>query len=85
MLHAKLTLSAEKRIIEKAKALARDRRTSISAMFSRFIEGLAENNNHPKDIGPLTRRATKIIHLPKGKTARQILEEAILEKHGGKR
>jgi hypothetical protein len=85
MQNAKLTLSAEKQVIEKAKILAQERHTSISAMFSRFIKGLMENNNHPEDIGPLTRRATKIIPLPRGKTARQILEGAILEKHSGKK
>jgi len=35
----------------------------------------------PDPIGPLTRRAGGVIRLPKGKTARQVLEEALLEKY----
>jgi len=38
-----------------------------------------------KRLGPLTRKATGIVKLPPGKTDRELLEEALVEKHGGRR
>jgi len=41
---AKLTLNADREVIEQAKRLAAERRTSVSALFSRFIRALGDGH-----------------------------------------
>ena len=77
----KLTLSAEDSVIEQAKQLAAQRGTSVSAMFERFVRLLAVRRPSGQSVGPIARKATGVISLPSGKSDRQILEEAIAEKH----
>lgn len=81
----KLTLSAQKDVVEKAKLLAVEQQTSVSALFSRFVRSTAAGTPGLSGLGRLTRKATGIIALPSGKTDRQILEDELLEKHGLKR
>lgn len=80
----KLTLTAEKDVIEKAKQLARERGTSVSAMFSQFVRSTPRHAEPaPKrPLGPITRRAVGIAKLPAGKSYRELIEESIMEKHG---
>ena len=80
----KLTLSADERVIEQAKKLAEEQGTSVSAMFERIVRMLARRDEARDDIPPgsITARVTGIISLPKGKTDRQALEEALSEKYG---
>ncbi len=77
----KLTLSVDQAVIEKAKEIARANGTSVSSMFSRFIQSMA---NRPKDfkIGPLTRKLTGIAKLPPGKDYKEALTDALCEKYG---
>ncbi len=78
----KLTLSADREVIRQAKKLARENRTSISAMFARFIRLAAIRGKVEEQLGPITRRATGLGRLPEGKTDREVLEEALMEKYG---
>jgi len=78
----KLTLSADEAVIRKAKKLARQNRTSISAMFERLVRMMTAPREPSRPIGPIARKATGIIALPKGKTARQVLEESLADKYG---
>jgi|HubBroStandDraft_6_1064221.scaffolds.fasta_scaffold1997943_1 hypothetical protein len=78
----KLTLSADPAIVELAKSLAAEQGTSVSAMFERFITLAAAKRRKTIPLGPLTRRMTGIVKLPKGATAQTVLEEALLERHG---
>jgi hypothetical protein len=78
----KLTLSADRETIKQAKKLARQNKTSVSSMFSRFVRLMAKGRKPGDEIGPLTRKAMGIASLPKGKTYRAVLEEALLEKYG---
>ncbi len=78
----KLTLSADPAIVEQAKALAAEQGTSVSAMFERFIVLAAVKRGRATAIGPRTRRMTGLVKLPKGKTARTVLEDALLDRHG---
>jgi hypothetical protein len=78
----KLTLSADPAVIARAKRLARRHGTSVSAMFERLIRGMADGPAATRSVGPLTRRASGIIALPRGKTDRQVLEEALAGKYG---
>ncbi len=81
----KLTLSADPEVIKQAHKLARESGTSLSSMFERFIRLLARRRKGARAIGPLTRKASGLARLPRRKTARQVLDEALLEKHGFKR
>ncbi len=82
----KLTLSADKAIIELAREQARRDGTSISAMFSGFIHARAQLKKK-KSIkpGPLARQAMEIglksSKIPTTISDREILEEALAEKY----
>jgi hypothetical protein len=83
----KLTLSAEDDVVRQAKRLAKRNRTSVSAMFSRFVRGMARPRKAAEAIPPdsIAARVTGIISLPRGKTPRDILTEALMEKYGVKK
>jgi hypothetical protein len=78
----KLTLGVDPQVIEEARTLADEAGTSVSSMFERFVRLLAGQRHSSKPIGPLTRKATGIITLPKGRSDKEVLEDALLEKHG---
>lgn len=78
----KLTLSTEKSVIDKAKRLAAQRQTSVSAMFVQYVTALDRSSGEEDiPIGPITRKATGLINLPPQRSARQVLEEALAEKY----
>lgn len=82
MRKSKLTLTADPEIIQTAKRLAAARNTSVSALFSRVIESLQTEQETPvSDLGSLTRKASGLVSLPAGRTDRDLLEEALMEKH----
>jgi len=77
----KLTLSAEADVVNMAKRLAEARGTSVSAMFSQFIRALANDSQAVSKIGPKTRRLTGIAKPRRGKTDRQVLEDALIQRY----
>lgn len=77
----KLTLSVHEDVLEKAKRLAKRHGTSVSAMFSQFIRAMAGPGQEARPIGPVTREASGLAALPKGKTYRRVLEDALLDKY----
>ena len=80
----KLTLTADPEIIRTAKRLAAARNTSVSALFSRVIESLQTEQETLSDVEPLTRKASGLVSLPDGRTDRDLLVEALMEKHGSR-
>ncbi len=82
----KLTLSAEEEVIAQAKRTAAREKTTVSAMFARLVRGLNQRDKTWREIPPdsIAARATGFLRLPKGKTPRDVLTEALLEKYGGK-
>ena len=83
----KLTLSADKTVIERAKRLAEERGTSVSAMFSQFVETMSAGTDSPqaddeRKLPPITRKALGLVKLPSDKPYRQLIEEAIAERYG---
>ena len=76
----KLTLSADPAIVTMAKRLAEEQGTSVSAMFERFVT-LAAAQRQPEQLGPITRKASGVMKLPAGRDPRELLEEALLERH----
>jgi|WetSurMetagenome_2_1015567.scaffolds.fasta_scaffold329416_2 hypothetical protein len=81
----KVTLSADPQIIQQAKDLAAENHTSMSSMFERFIRHLVARRTPKSSLGPIARRASGIIALPAGRSGRQVLEDALLTRHGLKR
>lgn len=78
----KLTLSADPEVIEEARELAEQTGTSVSSMFERLVRLLAVQRRDTRPLGPITRKASGMIALPKGRSEREVLEDALLEKHG---
>lgn len=81
----KLTLNADPEVIADAKRIAGETGTSVSSLFERFIRLLARRRPQRAKIGPLTRRATGVVKLPRGKSDRDIVAEALADKYGFKR
>lgn len=78
----KLTLSADKQLIRKAKRVAARSRTSVSSLFGRLIRALDERETDAKPLGPITLRATGLVRKGSRKTDRQLLEDALADKYG---
>jgi len=86
MAMAKLTLSAEARVISQAKKLAKKGNTSVSAMFARYVENMTRFQAKDLDVvGPITRRASGMVRLPKGLSDKKLIEDALAAKHGGRK
>jgi hypothetical protein len=77
----KLTLSADSELIREAKRLARERGTSLSAMFDRFVRSVVLHENSTEAPGPLTAQALGLVQLPENRTDGELLEVALAEKH----
>ncbi len=84
----KLTLSMDEKDIRLARRLAKEQGTSVSAMFTSILRLMAAKkrngtkNGKDEELPPITRSLTGIIKIPEGKTDRELIEEAILEKFG---
>lgn len=78
----KLTLSAERELIERAKQLAAESGTSVSSMFSRLIEAMVRARDTSAPLGPLTERATGLVMLPVGMSDEEMLQDALADRHG---
>ena len=79
----KLTLSAERQTILKAKRVAKARNTSVSALFVNFVQELEEPVSvRDMPLGPITLKALGIARLPKGMTAEKALEDELMKKYG---
>ena len=79
---AKLTLSADREVIEQAKRVAAERQTSVSALFSRIIRALGDGQEKKRTVGRLARRASGVIELPKGRSHKDVLGEVLRDKYG---
>jgi hypothetical protein len=77
----KLTLSIEEPVVEKAKQIAETNQTSVSAMFSQFVQSMAAADARPAKIGPLTRKLTGFIKLPPRKDYKDLVTDALMEKY----
>jgi hypothetical protein len=78
----KLTLSIEPSLVEKAKQMAESNNTSVSAMFSQFVESVAARRGRRPRIGPLTRKLSGLIELPARKGYKELLADALADKYG---
>ena len=81
----KLTLTVKPEVVKMAKQYARRHNTSVSATFSRVIRGLVireQNRDVAIPRGSALEKLSGIITLPEGKTADDVLFEALVEKYG---
>ena len=78
----KLTLSIDETVVEKAKQIADANNTSVSAMFSRFVQSMAAPPSHGARIGPLTRKLSGIVKVPANKDYKELRAEALMDKYG---
>ena len=81
----KLTLSMDEEVIATAKRIARRHRQSVSAMFSGVVRAMAAQEEKQAVAVPpdsITARLTGIVRLPDGKSDRELVAEALLERYG---
>ena len=81
MAMTKLTLSADDELVAQAKQLAAESGTSLSSMFTRFVQAALRERSRFEEPGPVTRRATGLVTLPSDRTDREIIEEALTERY----
>lgn len=77
----KLTLNIDASVIKQAKQIAAAANTSVSALFSQFVQSLAAARTKPVKIGPLTRQLSGIVKLPRGKDYKDVLADALQKKY----
>ena len=82
MATTKLTFSADRDLVARAKRVAKRHGTSLSFMLARFLASVADEPEAPTEPGPLTRAALGLVRLPPGKTDRQLLEDALTSRYG---
>ena len=74
----RLTLSVPEDVVKDAKRYAARHKTSVSAMFTRFVMAIAQSDtDHEMPLGPITLKATGIASLPRERTERELLEDAL--------
>jgi len=78
----KLTLSMDEEVVVQAKRLAKENGRSVSGMFTQMVRAMAAQKRKPQAIGPITRKMSGIIALPKGKTFDDVLTDALMERYG---
>jgi hypothetical protein len=78
----KLTLSIEEKIAGQAKHIASERNTSVSAMFSQWIQAVASGPKQKVSLGRITRQVSGVIQLPDTKSDKDVLAEALEDKYG---
>ncbi len=78
----KLTLSVREAVVRKAKEIAEANNTSISAMFSHFVESLSSSDASTDGIGPVTRKLSGVVDLPPDREYAELRDEALAERYG---
>ena len=78
----KLTLSIDDNVIEQAKNLATESGSSVSAIFSQYIQSITSVKKRSIKPGPLTKKLTGIITLGKREDYHDAVAESMAEKYG---
>ncbi len=82
MRKTKLTLTADRDLVKAAKVFADEHGTTLSAMFSRFLQALLSRKRARIPYGSVTRKLSGVARMPVGETDRELLEEALAAKFG---
>ncbi|MBN1943409.1 MAG: hypothetical protein JW849_08970 [Phycisphaerae bacterium] len=78
----KLTLSADEKTIQRAKWIAGKHNTSVSALFSRFVRSMEKREWADAPLGPITKKASGLVSLPKTRSDKKLLADALADRHG---
>lgn len=80
----KLTLNADASTIEKAKQLAAQQGTSVSAMFSQMIEAMSSPQSSLSDTlaAPITQQLRGLARVAADTKDRELYEASILQRGG---
>ncbi len=78
----KLTLSMDEEVIKMAKRLAAENNTTVSAMVASYVKTVGAKRKSRIPIAPIARKATGIVKLPKGKSDRDLITEALMDRYG---
>ncbi|MGC9455858.1 MAG: DUF6364 family protein [Phycisphaerae bacterium] len=78
----KLTLSADEKTIQSAKRIAGKHNTSVSALFSRFVHSMEKRQWAGAPLGPITKKASGLVSLPKSRSDKELLSDALADRHG---
>ena len=71
-----------RRILKQAKNLAAESGSSVSAIFSQYIQSITTAKKRSIKPGPLTKKLTGIITLGKKEDYHDIIAESMAEKYG---
>ncbi|MCQ2404103.1 MAG: DUF6364 family protein [Lentisphaeria bacterium] len=81
----KLTLSAPSEIVKLAESLAKERKTSISAMFANYVRSQASpEGNHLLNMEPgsITASISGVVKLPEDFNEKDFMSQVLSEKYG---
>ncbi|MBM4041495.1 MAG: hypothetical protein FJ290_23585 [Planctomycetes bacterium] len=78
----KLTLSVDEEVVAQAKRLAKENGRSVSAMFTQYVRAMAQRRSRPVRGGYIARQALGLLHLPKDRSYRDLLVDALKERYG---
>ena len=81
---SKLTLSIPDKEIALARKKAKERGTSISAMFAEWVRAENLSGSAKRKIGPLTRSISGVITLPPDFNEKEMMAKILAEKYGVK-
>lgn len=78
-MNTKLTLTVEKKVIEKAKEYARNTGRSLSEIIEKYLEGLVETKD--AEVSPKLKKLVGAVRLPENFDEKKELEEYFNKKH----
>lgn len=77
----KLTLIADKEIIEKAKQYARSQKISLSRLIESYLSSLVSKRSEEIEISPLVKSLSGVISLESDFDAKEKYTDFLLEKY----
>lgn len=80
-----LTLSADEDLVRRLEQLASEQQTDVNSFVTRVLELLARRDWSREPIHPSAQRATGLAAGLADRPEKELLEEAIWEKHMGKK
>ncbi|MDR1453624.1 MAG: DUF6364 family protein [Candidatus Margulisbacteria bacterium] len=82
-MYTKLTLNVEKAVVENARIYAKQKQRSISKLVEEYLASISADTKDEENIKlePLTKRIAGIISVDKNFNYKEILTEALMEKH----
>ena len=80
-----LTLSADEELVRRLEMLAAEQKTDVSSYVTRVLELLARRDWERTELSPSARQATGLAAGLPDRPYKELVEEAVWEKHAGKK